>query len=1372
MPFSKTKFILSKLLSILLILLLAQTYVSAQYVKQQIDNSSGLSSSVINRMFQDRDNLLWIATPDGLNMYDGTAFHVFNYEQPNNSNAIASNIIYQISEDRKHNIWLATAEGVTRYHKPTAKFFNYILNGKSVPTNGYFLGLDSLGHIYAARINSGEVSSYDAKEDRFKSIYVACGKNTHISKIAIDGVGKLWLLENGTLNVYIKKKNGFYRHPDIKTIPDVDNLLYTNHTVFYTDKRRQLFSVSNSNAIRKIANLPDKVRSMTSFGSHYVLAWSTKGIGEYDSGFNPVSDIKIVIPALSDMKVNNLIVGQEQMLWCGTDGSGIIKVFKKKSYFKSPDIGNVLNKQPVTGFAEVNGKVWVATKRIGILCERSTAGPLTPLKKLMPNFGLKENAIYVIKSTINGLVYIGSEAKGIYIYDSKNDRYYSWESLIRSTIEPEFGSVHAIFADSDGSVWLGSYGGGLTHLKLNRNQLNQLGVEYLKNYRFSGNNLGPGNDVINAIEGDDRGNIWIGCRFGGLSVLNKKTGLFRTFKSSPNVASLSNNDVLSLLNDHRGKLWIGTSYGLNYTSAMYKGDHSIVFTRINVESGLPNNTIHAIEKDKNNNIWISTNKGVASIDPADFTIRQFTLKDGLQGNEFSDNAIWSGSNDKLYFGGLHGASYFVPQKFFSSGSQSNLLITELKVAGVAKGPAVTNIINLRKPEIRALPIYSIGRDESFFELRVNTIQFSNQEKCQYKYFLEGNDKEWHSVGEDKRISYNNLQPGEYTLMLRWSNGGGAWTGRIPVLRLFVSQYFWLTWPAFTIYLLVSVAGVYLVHLYRKNKLDNEHKLSLELALRKKDEELHRDQLDYFTNIAHELQTPLTIITGTLERYFFKIKNKLNDSKNENLLFAVNEQASRLNYLVYQLLEFRKAEDGYFENHFSHLDVSALINNIAKLFNPLAEQRNIGFSCYVEPAFKLWTDKDKLEKVIFNLLSNAIKHSGDNQQVVYAINQVGETLEIIVANSGCKLTDYDIKHLFSKFFVADSNQQTKISTGLGLAFTRQLVGLLGGHIAVTCTDGWITFKVSLQMDFVPQEREHSREQNENMENPSHLLSSIISENSTLNHHSSEKNNKQSLLKKLEGSDKKSILIVEDEPAIMFLVNDILKESYLVYEATNGREALELIDRIIPDLIVSDIMMPDMTGLEICNRIKNLPNTCHIPFLILSARGTIDQQIAGYEAGADAYIAKPFNIQHLLVRIKRLLEYHGRLHDFFRQASVIDTLPATGMKEDDRVFLEKTIALIEANFEREELDAQFLEKGLGMSKAYFYRRLKTLSNMTPGELIKKLRLQRSAALLQNTHLTVAEIFYRSGFNNQSHFFREFKKQYNLSPNDYRLQFKMAE
>ena len=546
----------------------------------------------------------------------------------------------------------------------------------------------------------------------------------------------------------------------------------------------------------------------------------------------------------------------------------------------------------------------------------------------------------------------------------------------------------------------------------------------------------------------------------------------------------------------------------------------------------------------------------------------------------------------------------------------------------------------------------------------------------------------------------------------------------------------------------------------------QYELSMEHMLREKDEEVHQEQLNFFTNIAHELQTPLTLILGSLERYFLKSKTDVKQGHNY-FLSIVNQQASRLNYLVYQLLEFRKAEAGHLKNHYSFVNISKLLENISDLFSQLNDQNKFDYSATIEPKIEIWIDKDKLEKIIFNLLSNAFKHTQAGHIIQFSVGQnlENQQLEIKVSNSGYDLSKEELSNLFDRFFVVDDTQQSKISSGIGLAFTRELVNLLRGSINVSSENNWISFTVQLPLNYIPTEDEKLKEHLDKLETPSYLLTSMAIEQDSSEEQIILKNNKEAVLNSVEHQEKKSILIIEDEPSIRYLLKDILKDTYNVYEAGNGKKALEIVRKVIPNLIISDIMMPDMSGLEVCNIIKNTPETCHIPFIILSARGTIEQKNEGYEAGADAYIPKPFHTENLLLRVRKLLEYQQRLHDLFNKDQSPIKIPDVGMKDNDKEFLEQTIALIEGKMDDESLDAVYLQDKLGMSKANFFRKLKALSNMTPGELIKSIRLQHAASLLQNSDFTVSEIFYKIGFSNQSHFYREFKKKYNCSPAEYR-------
>lgn len=1344
---------------------------NAQYTYQQIDNSTGLSNSCINTIYQDSDNIIWFGSWDGLNFYDGNNIHVFNYEKGNNKNAIASNVIYQITGDTKRNIWIGTVEGLSKFNKNTGDFTNYFYNPEKVNSNGYTVAVDNTGQVYAARKNSSEISVYNPQTDSFNKINLKGLSNFMLLRIMFDDNGILWLLKDkGTLEAFKKTTSGFESVKQFKSVEDVDNVFSANHKIFYTTKGGQLVTITGTYNKQALLKLPHEVRSMSFFKQHYVFAWASKGIGEYDEQFKPANTIALQLPVLQNVRVTSLMNDATSLLWFGTDGNGVLKVAKKENYF------GIVQKQPnrqsfhipVRAFAEINGELWIGTKGNGIITIKDWGSKnmaFSTISSFHTNVDLLDNCVYTIEKGADGLAYIGSDAAGVTLYDLKTRAFTKWEDISNSGAYPAFGSVHCILSDTDGSVWLGLNESGLVHLKLEKDNAGRIKIKYLNKYQYTGNQNGPGNDVIYTLAQGSNNHLWIGCRYGGLSVFNKETQKFRTMKAFSYEGSLSNNDVLSLYVDKSKRLWVGTSFGLNWINeAEAVNNARPVFKKLHVDNGLPNNTIHAISEDNANNIWISTNKGLAKINPANLKIVHYKESDGLQSDEFSDNAVWKNKDGMLFFGGIYGFNYFFPQNISVSNEQPHLLISDMQFAGKNTPERGLKVLTRNGSVINQH--YVLKPQDNYFELNLQPITYVNSQKCQYAYFLEGADKGWHFIGKHEKIIYNNLPPGDYTLKIKWSNGEGAWTPGVTAFTVTVKQYWWLSIWAFLTYTVLILGAGFLFVRYRKNKFVMEQELKMEHRLREKDEELHQEQINFFTNIAHELQTPLTLILGSLERYLFKTKMDDEPKQGGNFLSIVKQEASRLHYLVHQLLEFRKAESGQLKNHYTHFEISELLTNRAGLFNALVEQKGLDYSIHIEPGIKMWMDRDKLEKIVFNLLSNAFKHCGNEQYIIFSVHEIMETgrLEIVVANSGCKLTPDEAGRLFDRFFVVDGSQRNKISSGIGLAFTQQLVQLLHGNIYVKCENNWVSFHVDLPLNYVPQADEQQTE-TDKAESSSYIFNSLTS-GPRVDTITVSDNNKRSMIKSLEQEEKKGILIVDDEKYIRYLLKDILSDTYIIYEASTGKEALEVIHRVTPNLIVSDIMMPDMNGLELCNLIKNTSETCHIPFVLLSARTTIQHMTEGYSCGADAYIPKPFQTEHLLVRIQKLLEYRTKLRDLFNNGNIAAQLDSKDISENDKKFIERVTRVIEENIDQ-ELDGAFLENALHLSKIQLYRKIKSLSDMTPTELIRNIRVQKAAALLTGSDLTVSEIFYRTGFNNKTYFFREFKRIFNCSPNEFRAQ-----
>ena len=1339
---------------------------------QQYDNRNGLSNSSINNIFKDADNILWLATWDGLNMYDGSTFHVFNYNKENDFKSIGSNVIQNITEDKRGNIWISTIEGISRYEKRTGKFYNYFYNQyqrSKISEQEYALAVDTAGVVYCLNQKKG-LSYYDAATDTFRKFNLLL-RNSNLVKIAFDKANHLWVLNTkGQLDVYAGGFNKFMLLYTYQEKREIVNFFTVNHDVFFSTLDNQLFNVNTNTMAQKVAlQMPQPISNIIFYKDHYMLAWDTKGYGVYDNIFQPSSFLSVETKHTQDIKITSWALGTEDILWYGTDGNGIIKISPRTKSFgtvTTSENGMPYNKS-VRAFCEENGNLWVGTKGSGIIKMKNFwSTPDAEIKKeyFKAPEELDNNSVYALKKGYDGLIYIGTDGKGIGIYDLKYKKFRKWPEIKGHNAWPEFGSVYAIFQDADTSIWLGTSGYGLIHLKIDSDQYGNLSLNFLERFTFNNSNTGPANDIIYALAQGDDGQLWIGCRYGGLSLLDKKTKKFKTFKAFTYEGSLSNNDVLSIFKDSRNRIWIGTSYGLNWINNTDALKQEPVFKKLTTLNGLPNNTIHAIEEDGMGHIWVSTNKGLARVNQADFKVSYYQQSDGLQSNEFCDGAVWKDYLDNIFFGGTYGFNNFLPQNIHKSNWLPNLFISNFSIGG--KSSKKNGFIALNAGGSRPLD-FTIDRKDNFFELDLKAISFLNADKCEYAYYLEGYDKVWHYAGTAGKIIYSNILPGNYTLKIKWSNGEGNWTEERTMANLEVKQYFWLTGYAFLVYALLMFILGYVIYKYRKNKLEIKHQLEVEHLMRTKEDEAHQNRLGFFTNIAHELQTPLTLIMGATERFLDKTVNIKPNKENSYFLSLIHQQASRLTYLVHQLLEFRKVEAGFLENQYSYCNISELLINLADPFIALGKRNEIRYEFDIPTEMHGWIDKDKVEKIIFNLLSNAFKYSDKSEQVIFTVKEKLENkeLEITVANSGIQLSADQLNQLFDKFYVATkkTGSTDKFGTGIGLAFTRQLVTLLHGSINASNENGWITFKVCLPLS-VDEVHETVNKSIINDE-PSYLYQTITSFIEVAHTMSAIENNKESIIENLLDHDKKNVLVVEDEPEIRHLLKDILKDEYIIYEAEDGQKALELIGKQLPDIVICDVMMPNMNGLELCNKMKNAPATCQVPFILLSARGSEDHHMEGYEVGADAYIAKPFHTAHLKLRIRKLLEYRQKLHDLFKNNTAADLLNEPDILHGDKEFLTKLVRMIEENLDEPALNTEFLEKEFCMSKMQLYRKLKTLTGMTPGEFIKHLRLKEAAKLLRSTNFNVSEIFFKTGFNNQSYFFREFKKRYNCAPNEYR-------
>ena len=693
----------------------------APFYIQHYDNRNGLSNSSINKLFKDSDNLLWVATWDGLNMYDGSAFHVFNYSKENDFKSIGSNVIQNITEDKRGNIWISTIEGISRYEKRSGKFFNYFYNqdqNEKISEQEYAIAVNNDGFVYCLSKKNG-LSYYDTKSDSFK-ISRLPKQNSKTIKIYFDDNNRLWLLNsNGELDVCENDKNNFQLIYTFQEKKSIDNFFVVDKQVFFTTSDDKLFAVNAETFTQRLVlQMPRSLNTMIFYHDHYLLGWVFKGYGVYDINFKPSEFLADEVQQMQNIKITSWSVGTEDILWFGTDGNGILKIYPKTKSFgtvATSENGMPYNKS-VRAFCEANGNLWVGTKGSGIIMYADfwkMDNPEVKKHSFLAPAQLDNNSVYALKRGNDGLIYIGTDGKGISVYNLKNKRFYKWKDINGNSSWPEFGSVYAILQDKDNSLWLGTSGYGLIHLKIDNDNKENLSVTFLEKFSFNNTNTGPANDIIYSLAAGNDNQLWIGCRYGGLSLLNKKTKKFRNFKAFTYDGSLSNNDVLTVFKDSHNRLWVGTSYGLNVITNRDALESEPVFEKLTTANGLPNNTIHAIEEDRSGQIWVSTNKGLAKVNPADLKVSYYQQSDGLQSNEFCDGAVWKDNNDNLFFGGTYGFNNFLPQNIHKTNWLPNLYISDISLGGKPGEENGFLILN----ESGGQPLdFDLNRKDNFFEL--------------------------------------------------------------------------------------------------------------------------------------------------------------------------------------------------------------------------------------------------------------------------------------------------------------------------------------------------------------------------------------------------------------------------------------------------------------------------------------------------------------------------------------------------------------------------------------------------------------------------------------------------------------------------------
>ncbi|HPH46012.1 MAG TPA: two-component regulator propeller domain-containing protein [Chryseolinea sp.] len=1358
-------------------LLLNQRLSWAQYDVVNFKHFSyrdGLVQSPIAAFLQDDQGFIWFGNLKGLTRYDGYEFKTFNHV-PGDNSSISNDRVNTVFIDSEKSIWIATAHGLNHFNRDLETFESIeILEVKGGRNYISCIGEDQQKNIWVGTFAGLKKLNKATKklEDVLIDSHVGL-KEEAIFSLLIDRDNKMW----------VGSKSGLHKVDPASgnVIPLEDS--FEQSTLMNTSKivviRQDLsgdvwFGTETSGLFRySQAGHNLKAYVFTESQSNSISSNWIKDILVYDKNTiwvatqNGVSQLNIAtnvftnyyhdarnINSLSDNAVRCLMKDRASCIWVGTFSGGIDFYYKGNSNFinvgESVGGSNGLLHPLVNAITEdADGSLWVGTYGGGLTSINREHNSSTHYSVKSQQAGRIINGIKSMADDGHGNLWIGA-LEGLSVFNKKSKSFSHYNIPIREGKLSE-KIINALLPD-DGGAWIGSNGGGLKFFKNGKTI-----STYLNNEHALADNF------VTALLKDTQDHLWVGTQ-NGLNYFNTTTQSFmKLYRRGRDVQyQISHNHVTYFFKDSKARLWVGTEDGLNYFDVSTERFYTITSVL-----GLADTFIHAITEDKDQNIWFSTDQGIIKVkfkkfevpfNVNDLEVTNYSARDGLASNQFSNTCGLILQTGELAFGGINGLSIFSPDKISVNTNESTVALTEILINNKRVPISAESAIHQSPTRVDKIVL---NHDQRLVTFKFAALSYINPEKNQYAYQIAGlsNSNEWQEIGNQRLVNFTSLLPGSYTFNIKASNDNGVWSSYIRSIKLIILPPWWKTWWAYTIYTILLVGLIFAISRLREYRRRMQADLDLEHLQNEQQQEIYNMKLNFFTNISHEIRTPLTLILGPVEKL---IDSSANEKYASRQLHLIKNNASRLMKLVTELMDFRKAEDGQMKIHCSAQDVVSFSRKIFEYFDGLAVEKNITYEFVSdEESILLYFDANQLEKVIFNLLSNAFKFTPDNGKIVLQIGNrkgSGEWVDIHVKDNGRGIPESYHAQMFKNFFQVDDSGRQNIGSGVGLAFSKSIVDLHKGSLHFTSKTsaidepGCTTFTISLRKG-----KEHLQEnqiENEPTYSLEHLetVESIQFENTDI--------------EKSSGQEKKNftIVIAEDNDDVRSFLVDTLIQNYAIIEFANGLDALQSMEHDIPDLIVSDIMMPGMDGLTLCTNVKSKESTNHIPVILLTARASESHQVEGLSTGADAYISKPFNTKILELTIKNLLTAKEIMREKFSQQMVLQPSFNIPLDSPEEKFIAKLMTIIESKMEHPEFDVNELVVEIGMSRSVLYKKVQTLTNYSVADLIKDMRLKKAAELFRQTSMTIADVAFAVGFNDRKYFSKEFKKQFNLSPSEF--------
>ena len=1330
--------------SLLICILCCFPHLIHAYSLRQFSNKNGLSNSAILSLYQDHQGVIWIGSCDGLNIFDGTNIHVYNPVNPTKA-PLSGNLINDIMETEKDVLWIQTNYGLDRLDTKlqTSKSFtefkdkNYMAKSRD---NDLFIVKDD-GYIYY----------YQPEKQLFQKLEVPQIAFGHVLSTIIDKNNILWVFtsNNDTRNYQIIKNkeeisltpNNLFKHSE--------QLLWAfaeEDLIYFIDKTYSLYEYDFGNQQQYfIADLKAEVETRGEVSS------IIKQQNDYYIGFK--SSGLIVLKYMSDQKIKYQMQDTEihsgifclmkdkyqDIVWIGTDGQGVYMYFNDAF-----SITNTLLDTPVyqvnnpvrTVYYDEEQTLWIGTKGGGILRIRNyspeTNAAVSFDRISISNSTLTDNTVYCFAPGSANRLWIGTE-NGLNYYSYQNKQLKAF-TVIADGKKVKY--VHSINELNDTTLWVSTVGEGIVKVILDKTGSSP-SVKSATRIVLDDGRMASNYFFTSFQENDSI--LWFGNRGYGAYRLNVETEQLTPYRFDNVVNSQTANDIFAIYKNEKG-YWLGTSSGLLH----FNEDYSHYHDRADLFS---NNTVHGILEDQQNNLWISTNQGLVRFNPKTNTGQTYDRENGLEVTEFSDGAFYKDSRtETLFFGGTNGFVTVKPNAYIMADYMPQINLKGLSIFG--KEYNIHDFLHDKKGK----KILQLDYSRNFFCIDFMAIDYINGNNYSYSYKLDEVSSQWIESGTSASAIFSNLAPGQYTLLVKYKNNMNGKECEPQKLLIQITPPWYLSNWAYILYFILialfCILAVYrIVHQYRRK----QHRM-IEKLNREKKEEVYESKLRFFTNITHEFCTPLTLIYGPCEKI---LAYPQSDSYIRKYGKMIQQNTEKLNGLILELLEFRRLETGHKVLSIQRLSVSDKLRNIAESFCELAENKNLNYRLDIEPDIEWNTDISCFSKIVNNLISNAFKYTPEEGNITIGLKVENQLLTLNISNSGKGIAKENLAKIFDRYKILDSFEMNGKNSrnGLGLAICKNMVTLLNGEINVSSIQNEITtFTVTLP-ELSPTAQEAETPQKVYATGPLNTNTEPMElEQTTVNFDTS----------------KHTVMIIDDDPSMLWFVSEIFVDKYNVLSFNNAAEALTSLELKQPDLIISDVIMPEIDGLSFAQKIKQNKLWSHIPLILLSALHHEDDQVKGIEAGAEVYVTKPFNVKYLEKVVYRLIKRESDLKEYY--SSIFSSFKVENgncIHKEDQEFLDKVIETIEKNITNPDLSVELLSSDLGYSTRQFYRKLKPITDKSPADIIKEYRLTMAERLLLTKNYTIEEIMDKTGFNNRGTFYKLFSQRFGMPPRQYREQ-----